>query len=354
MFFRARLWLFGGRMMKAAVVTRLGRPEVLALRQEPDPEPGEGQVRIRVAAAGVNFADILARMGLYPGAPRPPFIPGLELSGTIEKVGAGVAASRVGERVLALTHFGAYAERAVVPAAQAIPIPQAMSLEEAAALPVNYLTAYHMIFRMGNLQPGERVLIHGAAGGVGLAAIQLAKIAQAEIYGTASASKFDFLRRLGVTNLVDYTKQDFEAEIHRMTRGEGVDLALDAVGGKSFAKSYRLLRSAGRLVVYGFSTSARGKSRNAARALVEFLRTKRHHPLNLMRDNKAVIGVHLGRMGSRAQVLAEELQALFRFYNEGRIRPHIGKTFPLAEAAAAHRFIQDRKNIGKVLLNCAV
>ncbi len=354
--------------MKAAVATRLGRPEVLVLREEPDPEPGEGQVRIRVAAAGVNFADILARMGLYPGAPRPPFVPGLELSGTIEKVGAGVPAlhaaglaSRVGERVLALTHFGAYADRVVVPAAQAIPIPQAMTLEEAAGLPVNYLTAYHMIFRMGNLQPGERVLIHGAAGGVGLAAIQLAKIAQAEIYGTASASKFDFLRQSGVTNLVDYTKQDFEAEIRRMTLGsargfatggEGVDLVLDAVGGKSFAKSYRLLRPAGRLVVYGFSSSARGKSRNVARAFAEFVRTKRYHPLNLMRDNKAVIGVSLGRMGSRAEVLAEELRALFRFYNEGRIRPHIGKTFPLAEAAAAHRFIQDRKNIGKVLLDC--
>ncbi len=335
------------------------------MRDEPEPEPGEGQVRIRVAAAGVNFADILARMGLYPGAPRPPFIPGLELSGTIEKVGAGMPAphaagqaSRLGERVLALVNFGAYAERAVVPAAQAIPIPQAMSLEDAAALPVNYLTAYHMIFRMGNLQPGEprsnrgeRILIHGAAGGVGLAAIQLAKIAEAEIYGTASASKFDFLRQLGVTNLVDYTKQDFEIEIRRMTGGEGVDLVLDAVGGESFSKSYRLLRSAGRLVVYGFSTSARGKSRNAARAVVEFLRTKRYHPLNLMRDNKAVIGVHLGRL--RPQLIKEELEVLFRFYNEGRIRPHIGKMFPLAEAAAAHSFIQDRKNIGKVLLNCA-
>lgn len=339
--------------MKAAVVTRLGPPEVLVLREERDPEPGEGQVRIRVATAGVNFADILARMGLYPGAPRAPFIPGLELSGTIEKVGGGVAAARVGERVLALTNFGGYAEQAVVPAAQAIPIPQARSLEEAAALPVNYLTAYHMMFRMGNLQPGERILIHGAAGGVGLAAIQLAKIAQAEIYGTASASKLDFLRQLGVTNLVDYTKQNFETEFRRMTGGEGVDMVLDAVGGKSFAKSYRLLRSAGRLLIYGFSTAARGKSRNAVRAVVEFLRTKRYHPLSLMRDNKAVIGVHLGRLGARGDVLAEELRTLFRFYNEGKIRPHIGKVFPLAEAADAHRFIQDRKNVGKILLKCA-
>ena len=339
--------------MKAAVVTRLGPPEVFALREMPDPEPAEGQVRIRVAAVGVNFADILARMGLYPGTPKPPFVPGLELSGTIEKAGKGVAASRVGERVLALTSFGAYVERAVVPAARAIPTPQAMSLEEAAALPVNYLTAYHMIFRMGNLQPGERILIHGAAGGVGLAAIQLAKIARAEIFGTASASKFDFLRQWGVTNLVDYTKQDFETEIRRMTGEEGLDMVLDAVGGKSFAKSYRLLRPCGRLLIYGFSTSARGKSRNAARALVEFLRTKRYHPLNLMRDNKAVIGVHLGRMVSRSEILAEALRTLFRLYGEGKIRPHIGRIFPLAEAAAAHRFIQDRKNIGKVLLKCA-
>jgi NADPH:quinone reductase-like Zn-dependent oxidoreductase len=348
-------------MMKAAVVTKLGEPEVLVMREVPEPEPREGEVKIRVTAAGINFADILARMGLYPGMPKPPFVPGLELSGTIEKVGPGVAAtpaagraSRIGERVLAMTKFGAYAEWVVVPASRAIPIPPGMSFEDAAAFPVNYLTAYHSMFQMGNLQPGERVLIHGAAGGVGVAAIQLAKIAQAEICGTASAAKFEFLRGLGVTHLVDYTKQDFETEIGKMTYGEGVDLVLDPVGGKSFAKSYRLLRPGGRLVIYGFSTAARGKTRNLARTTVEFFRTKRYHPLSLMRENKAIIGIHLGLMEKRGQLLAAELQTLFRYYSEGRIRPHIGKTFPLAEAAAAHRFIQDRQNIGKVLLDCTL
>jgi len=249
---------------------------------------------------------------------------------------------------VALTRSGGYAEKVCVPAAQVMPVPAGMSFESAAALPVNYLTAYHMLFYMGNIRAGERVLVHAAAGGVGLAAIELAKIAGAEIYGTASRSKFEFLRQRGVRYLIDYRTQDFEAEVRGLTGDEGVDIVLDAVGGESFAKSYRLLRPAGRLMVFGFSTAVSGPKRSYLRAGLSFVRTPRFHPLRMMGENRAVIGVHLGRL--RPETLRHEFEALFRYLAEGRIQPYVDKVFPLADASAAHQYIQERKNIGKVLL----
>ncbi len=334
--------------MKAIQLLKHGPPQVLRLSDVPDPELKPGYVLIRVRAAGINFADIFTRLGLYPDAPKPPLTPGLEVSGEIEAVGSGVTEPKAGQRVMALTRSGGYAEMASVPAGQAVPMPSGMSFEQAAALPVNYLTAYHMLFTMGNVLPGERVLIHAAAGGVGLAAIELAKIADAQIYGTASASKFDFLRKRGIQFLIDYRTQDFEAEIRRLTAGEGVDMVLDAVGGESFGKSYRLLRPGGRLMVFGFSAALSGTRRNYLKATLEFMKTPKFHALRMMGENRAVVGLHLGRL--RPEVIRREYAALLKYFAEARIQPYIGKTFPLAEAAAAHVYIQERKNIGKVLL----
>ncbi len=334
--------------MKAIRVEKHGPPEVLRLAEVQEPRVGPGQVLIRVRASGINFADILSRLGLYPDAPKPPFIPGLEASGEIEKVGENVEELREGQRVMALTKSGGYAEKICVPAVQVAPMPAGMDFQTAAALPVNYLTAYHMLFTMGNIQPGERVLIQAAAGGVGLAAIELSKIAVAEIFGTASTSKFDFLRERGVQHLIDYRTQDFEKEISRLTGGEGVDLALDAVGGESFEKSYRLLRPAGRLMVFGFSSAVRGSSRSLWNAATDYLKMPKFNPLEMMGKNRAVAGVHLGRL--RPETIRRAYEALFKYFAEGRIRPHVGKTYPLAEAASAHHYIHERKNIGKVLL----
>lgn len=244
--------------MKAIVISKHGPPEALQLADVPEPELRAGEVLVRVKAAGINFADIFARLGLYPDAPTPPFTPGLEVSGEIEKVGPDVDGGRLGQAVMAFVKSGGYAEKISVPAECAVPVPPGMDFQQAAALPVNYLTAYHMLFYQGSIRRGERVLIHAAAGGVGLAAVEVAKLAGAEIYGTASPSKFDFLRTWGVHHPIDYHTLDFEEEIRRLTHGEGVDIVLDAVGGESFAKSYRLLKPAGRLMIYGFSASISG------------------------------------------------------------------------------------------------
>ncbi|MFQ5817289.1 MAG: zinc-binding dehydrogenase [Terriglobia bacterium] len=336
--------------MKAIVAKRYGPPAVLALRDLPAPTLQAGQVVVRVAAAGVNFADLLMRLGLYQHSPRPPFTPGLEASGTIEAVGAGVPSSRVGERVLALTQKGSYSEKLLVRAEQAIAIPPTMSFEDAAALPVNYLTAYHALIYMAHLRPGERLLIHAAAGGVGLAAIELAKMVGADIFATASAAKHDFLRARGAAHTIDYHREDFEATVRARTHSRGVDVVLDAVGGESFRKSYRLLAPAGRLIVYGLSDAVRRK-RRSLRSLLALLHTPRFHPLHLIAKNRAVIGVHLGTLGrANPALVRDQLNELFRLYAGGKIKPYVGKTFPLAEAAAAHHFLHDRKNLGKVLL----
>jgi len=337
--------------MKTVQITKFGAPEVLALREQADPAPGPGEVVVRVAAAGINFADLLMRLGLYPGTPRPPFTPGFEVAGTVEAVGAGVSSPRAGERVVAMMLAGGgYAAKAVLPAANCIPLPAAMSFEEAAALPVNYLTAYQALTYMGHLRAGERVLIHAAAGGVGLAAIQLAKLAGAEIFGTASVSKHEFLRDQGLHHAIDYRAQDFEPEVQRLTKNEGVDVVLDAVGGSSYRKSYRLLRPGGRLICFGMSAAVAGPGRSL-QALAAWWNTPRFNPMDLMGRNCAVMGVHLGQLGQRGGALIRSwMEELFRLYADGKIKPHIGKTFPLAEAARAHHFIHGRKNLGKVLL----
>lgn len=340
--------------MRAMVVRRYGSPEVFDWRELPDPQPAAGQVCIRVKAVGINFADLLARMGLYPGTPRPPFVPGLELAGVVEEALPGVATHfpslQKGDHVVVLTHFNAYAERVVVPAGQAFRVPDGISLEDAAAIPVNYLTAYHSMFQMGHLQAGDRMLVHGAAGGVGVAAVQLAKARKLVVFGTAGPAKQDFLRRMGVDHPIDYTRDDFEKAVRRIAP-DGIEMVLDPIGGKSFAKSYRCLGPTGRLVVYGFSTvaGAEGK-RSLWRGARGILQTPWFHPLKLMRDNIAVIGVHLGRLEGRSALLKAELEEIFRMYSAGQVRPVIGKTFPLLQAAEAHRYVHNRQNVGKVIL----
>jgi NADPH:quinone reductase-like Zn-dependent oxidoreductase len=337
--------------MKIVEVTRYGPPEVLALREAIEPAPAAGQVLVRVRAAGINFADILMRLGLYTNTPKPPFVPGFEVSGTVEALGDGVESLRAGDRVVASTFpGGGYAEKVLVPASRILPLPPEMSFEDGAAIPVNYLTAYQSLTHMANVRSGERVLIHAAAGGVGLAAIQLSRIAGAEIFGTASASKHPFLRQQGVAHAIDYHSQDFEAEVLRLTNNEGVDVVLDAVGGVSYRKSYRLLRAGGRLICFGMSAAVAGKGRSL-KALMAWWSTPSFNALDLIGRNRAVIGVHLGELGRANPALVRSwLEELFRLYAAGRIKPHIGATFSLAEAAAAHHFIHDRKNIGKVLL----
>src|SRR6188768_695425 len=237
--------------MRQAVISRYGAPEVFQLREAPDPTPGTGEVRIRVRAAGINFADVLARLGLYPDAPKPPCVVGYEVSGTIDAVGASVTGFHSGDRVVAMTRFGGYADVVTAPIEQVFHFPDLLSDAEAAAVPVNYLTAALALYRMAALTPGETVLIHNAGGGVGIAATQLARLRRATVIGTASARKHDALRSFGIEHLIDYTTADVAAEVRKITRGRGVDVILDPIGGPSFAASYSMLAPLGRMVMFG-------------------------------------------------------------------------------------------------------
>src|SRR6059036_74932 len=286
--------------MRSVWITRTGPPEALEVRDGPEPTPAPGQALVRVRATGVNFADMMARLGLYPDAPPRPCVVGYEVAGTVERLGPGAdGALAAGQRVIALTRFGGYAEAVVVPAAQLFPMPARMSFEEGAAIPVNYLTAVLMLRHFGNVKRGERVLVHAAAGGVGMAAIQLCKIAGAEVIGTASAAKHPQLREAGVAHAIDYRTQDFEQEVKRVTGGRGVDIVLDATG--AFSKSYRCLAPLGRLVMFGFSQAATGMTPSWLSVLPKYLTIPWFHPARLMNENKAVIGVNLGHLWDRIE-----------------------------------------------------
>jgi NADPH:quinone reductase-like Zn-dependent oxidoreductase len=331
--------------MKAIHIMRAGGPDVLELRDVPSPRPGPGGVLIRVRAAGINFADLVMRMGRYVGAPPFPFVPGYEVAGEVEEAGSGVTTLKKGDRVVASVRFGGYAEQVVTPATHALPLPAGATFEEAAALPVNYLTAYHALYVLGNLRPGAGVLAHQAAGGVGLAVLQLAKLRGATVYGTASPSKHAFLKARGLDHAIDYRSEDFEARVKALTGGKGVQLVLDPVGGVSFRKSYRCLAPAGTLVCYGASAASEGK----LKALWTYLSSGVFSPLQFMLGNKGIVGFHLGILDD-AELLGGEMRELAALWSAGKIRPHVDRAFPAEQAAQAHQYIHDRKNVGKVVL----
>jgi synaptic vesicle membrane protein VAT-1 len=283
--------------MRAVVITRHGPPEVLEVEERPEPVAGPGEVRIEVKAAGINFADLMARTGMYPDAPKPPCVVGYEVAGLVEAVGPGVERYSVGDRVVAGTVFGGYSEIVTAVEANVIPLPERLSFEQGAAVPVNYATAWAGLIMMGGLRAGDRVLIQAAAGGVGIAATQIARKVGAEIFGTASPGKHDAIRAQGVDHPIDYRSQDFEAAVRDLTGGEGIDVAFDAIGPSSFRKGYRLLRPGGRLVCFGLAEVQTGEGRNLP-GMVKGLAsmTTATMPwwksLAMMNENKGVFGQH--------------------------------------------------------------
>lgn len=336
--------------MKQVVIARQGGPEVLEVRESEDPQPGRGQVRVRARAVGVNFADTLMRMGMYPGAPVVPFTPGYEACGVVDAVGPEVTAWRAGDKVIVPTNFGGYADTLIAPADQIFRLPDGKTFEQGAALTVNYLTAYEALVEQGHLREGGRVLVHGAAGGVGVAASQIAKIYKAFVFGTASKSKHDFCREHGVDRPIDYRSEDFETVIRKETNGGGVHCALDPIGGHSFRKSYRSLAPTGKLLCYGFSAAATGTKRNLLTLVWHYLRTPSFSPLALMGENRGVIGIHMGRLPGEKALLSAAMQELLRWWEQGKIAPVVGATFPLEHAGKAHEYIQGRGSVGKVVL----
>jgi len=334
--------------VKQLVIPRHGPPDVLTVRDAPDPPVTPGAIRIRVKAAGVNFSDLLARQGLYPSAPKPPSVVGYEVAGTVDAGGDGVAAPRRGERVIALTRFGGQSELVVVPAALAFPLPDGWSFEEGAAFAVAYLTAHHLLVRVAAARAGETVVVHAAAGGVGLAVAELGRILALRLIGLASPGKHDVLRSYGVEPL-DGRDPRWPDAVRRMAPA-GVDIVLDAVGGDSWRQGYALLAPLGRLVCYGASELAVGTRRNLLRTAWKALRWPRFGALALMSHNRSVAGVDLGRMWGAEQIVRPQIEALLAYARDGRIRPRVDRAFPVAEAAAAHRYIHQRRNIGKVVL----
>jgi NADPH:quinone reductase-like Zn-dependent oxidoreductase len=330
--------------MRSVVITRHGAPGVLQVQERPDPRPGRGEVLIDVRACGVNFADLMARLGLYPDAPKPPCVLGYEVAGTVAALGDDVEDRfAVGDRVAAPVRFGGYAERVAVSADGAFALPQDLSFEQGAAIPVNYATAWEAIVRAGNVQPGERVLIHSAGGGVGIAATQLAKGIGAELWGTASPAKHVALRGFGIEHALDYTTPGWERGLPKF------DLVMDALGGASFRRSYKLLGAGGRLVCFGAAGVVSGTDRNllaAARTLVEM---PWFSVVRQMSASKVVIGLNVLTLwdehGPRRWV-----GPLTELLANGTIRPVVAEAFAMERAPDAHRFISERGNLGKVVL----
>jgi NADPH:quinone reductase-like Zn-dependent oxidoreductase len=336
--------------MKQVWIPKIGEPEVLEVREAPDPEPKAGEVRVRVEASGINFADILARMGLYPDSPKLPAVVGYEVAGVVDAAGEGVDGLGNGDRVVAMTRFGGYSDVVCAPHRTVRRLPDSLDFAGGASIPVNYLTAWLMLVRLGNVRAGERVLVHACAGGVGLAAVQICRHFGAEVIGTASAGKHERLREMGVSHCIDYRTQDFEKEVADLTGDKGVDIVLDAVGGESFAKSFRCLDSLGRLFVFGVSSMAPGSKRQLGSALLGLWRMPKFKPLSLMNFNRGVFGVNVGHLWDRGDELTAMLAEILDLFADATFKPVVDRTFPFAEAAAAHSYIQDRKNFGKVVL----
>ncbi len=331
--------------MRVVVITRHGGPDVLQVQERPSPAIGPGQVRVQVAAAGVNFADTLARIGLYEDAPDVPCVVGYEVAGTVTELGEGVTSVAAGDRVMAGTRFGGYAEEVVVPQADAIALPAELSFEQGAAIPVNYATAWAALLGYGSLREGERVLIQAAAGGVGIAATQIARRYGAEVWGTSSPGKHEAIRAQGVQHPLDYTRDGWWSAVPPL------DIVLDAIGGPSFKRSMGMLRPGGRLIAYGASSVNQGEKKNMLKVLPKALPMLRGFNLiNQMQDSKAVIGLNMLTLWKDRGSLAPWIDPVTELMSDGTVRPVVHEAVPFVRAPDAHRILAERRNVGKVVL----
>ncbi|MBI1318824.1 MAG: zinc-binding dehydrogenase [Candidatus Hydrogenedens sp.] len=323
---------------------------MLQVREAPDPVAKAGELRIRVANAGINFADIQARMGQYPDAPPIPCVVGYEVSGTVDQVGASVTGFKEGDRVVSLTRFGGYSDVVTVLPEWAQVMPEHLPFETCAAIPVNYATAWIMLVRQGNLKAGETVLVHSAGGGVGIAALQIIKHFGARAIGTASKGKHARLKEMGYEHCIDYRTEDFEQAVMDYTKGRGVDIVLDAQGGKSFRKSYQCLAPLGRLFLFGAASFSPDKKMNIFALVKGLLAMPRWGTLDLLDKNLGVFGTNMGHLWDQMKDLQPEFEKILQLAADGTFDPIVDSVFAFDQAAQAHDYIQDRKNFGKVLL----
>lgn len=350
--------------MKRVIVDHYGGPEVLTVVEEDDPQPGPGEVRVTVLAAGVSFTDSQLRAGTYiPGGPKPPFTPGYELVGVVDELGPGCTRLQVGDRIGALTVWGADADRVCVPEAGAVPVPDDLDPAEVLSLVFTYMTAYQVLHRTAQVKRGESVLVHGAAGRVGVAALELGAVAGVRMYGTCSARDRAAVERLGAIP-IDYRSEDFLARIRELTDGEGVDVVLDSLGGPISLRSFRTLRRGGRLVVFGrYSTLSHGHKDWSAVIkwyaaigglwLWDKVSPRRHvsaYHVQKFRDRAAWRPGAVGGEPYEPDWFQEDFAALLDLLRAGRIHPVVAERLPLSEARRAHELLESSAAKGKLVL----
>ncbi|XP_066061064.1 synaptic vesicle membrane protein VAT-1 homolog [Chamaea fasciata] len=335
---------------RALVLTGYGGYDKVKVQSRRGADPRPGEVSVSVRACGLNFADLMARQGLYDRLPPPPICPGMECAGTVRALGEGVRDLQVGDKVMVLARSELWQEVVNVPASRTFPMPEGMSFEEAAALLVNYITAYMVLFDFGNLKPNQSVLIHMAAGGVGTAAIQLCKtVENVTIFGTASLSKHDLLKESGVAHPIDYRTMDYAEEVRKISP-RGVDIVLDPLGGSDTTKAFHLLKPMGKLISYGIANLLTGQKKNLMAMAKTWWNQFNISALQLLSQNKAVCGYHLGYMVEEAELLNSVVGKLVHLYSQGKIKPKIDSVWPFDQVAGAMKHMQEKKNVGKVIL----
>jgi NADPH:quinone reductase-like Zn-dependent oxidoreductase len=339
---------------RAVLIPKYGAPEVMVEGELPLLPPGPGEIHLKVQGSGVNFADLLQRAGLYGKVPKLPYAPGFEVAGEVARVGQGVENWKEGDRAVALLRFGGYSEDVVLPADQAFPFPADLTYAQAAGAPVVFLTAWVCLFETGHARPGDTVLVLGAGGGVGTAAVQLAVDRGLKVYGTAgTAEKRAYVvEELGAEACFD-SRGEWADDLYRaLGEKRGLDIALDPVGGKATSAARKLLNPLGRLVFYGMSDAMPGRKRSWLKAAWAKYKTASIHPLSLVVPNQGIYGIHLLYLKDKEALMGPALEEIYGGLVDGRWRSVMDRTFPLTRdgAVGAHQFLHDRKNLGKVVL----
>jgi NADPH:quinone reductase-like Zn-dependent oxidoreductase len=340
-----------GKVMKYKhmVITRPGGPEVLQMVEDELPEPQAGEVRVKILATGVAFTDVMMREGVYPGVPKLPYSPGYDIVGTVDKLGSGISAPAIGELVVALTIVGGYGEYLCVPAADLVLVPKGINPTEAVSLVLHYTTAYQMLHRIAQVKAGERILIHGAGGGVGTALLELGRLAGLEMYGTEVEAKHELVRKLGGIP-IDYQSEDFGDRLHQLTNG-GVDVVFDAIGGSNLWRSYKVLRQGGRLVSYGFISAFSGKGNKTLKIGTTLLLG---NLLNLIPDGRSTSFYSIAACKAKhPDWYRQDLTTLLDWLAQAKIKPIVSDRLPLADAARAHELLDRAEVSGKLVLICS-
>jgi len=343
------------RLISAVELIGAGGYDKLRIKQCPYRTPDANEVVIRVKFAGLNFADLMRRQGLYSPVPKFPYVPGFEASGIVEAVGSTVSQLAVGDRVVAFAGDGMWADAVTLPTENCFKIPEKMSFEEAGAFLVNYITAYQILFEFGNLRPNKSVLIHMAAGGVGIAAIQLCKtVENVTVFGTASASKHSIIKEMGCTYPIDYRTQDYVTEIRKISPN-GVDIIMDPLNGEDSVRGFDLLKPLGRIIYFGAANvTASGENRSYLTAFKTWYKCFTTNSISILPTNKSIAGYHLGHLlkdpDTTRELASNTLNELFRLYNEGVLKPQIDNIYPFSKIGEAMQRMHTRQNIGKVLL----